>query len=286
MVGVDGRVVVVTGAGGGLGREHALLLASRGAHVVVNDLGSTREGSGAAAQPADETVKLIQDRGGQAIADHADISTSAGGSSVIDAALSHFGRIDAVVCNAGILRDSTFHKMSDQAWDAVLRVHLYGTYNVVRPAWPKMRDQGHGRVVVTTSISGTQGNFGQANYGAAKLGVVGLINTLALEGARYGITANAISPVADTRMTEDIITADKRERLAAEYVSPAVVHLVSDDCTDTGTIVVAGGGLYTRMEYAHGPGHRFDEVPTPEELAARWQDVMTLETITWGRPAI
>jgi NAD(P)-dependent dehydrogenase (short-subunit alcohol dehydrogenase family) len=282
MAGVEGRVVLVTGAGGGIGREHALLFAARGAKVVVNDLGSARDGSGAVSEMADETVQRITAAGGAAVASYDNVATPDGGAGVVQAALDTFGRLDVVVNNAGILRDRTLHKMADDEWDAVIRVHLYGTYHVTRAAWPHLREQQHGRVIVTTSTSGLYGNFGQANYGAAKLGVVGFVNTLAREGARYGITANAICPIAATRMTEDIMPADVLEQLDPAYVPPAVVHLASDECTDTGTIVLAGGGLYARVAYFQSPGQRFDHVPTPDELAAHWEDIMALENAALG----
>ena len=182
MAGVDGRAVVVTGAGGGLGRSHALLLARNGAKVVVNDLGASLDGLGAEHSAADDVVGEIVAAGGEAVASHDDVATTEGGAAIVRHAVESFGRIDAVVNNAGILRDRTFHKMTDEEWDAVLKVHLYGTFNVTRAAMPHFREQEYGRIVVTTSVTGLYGNFGQANYGAAKLGLVGLVNTLAIEG--------------------------------------------------------------------------------------------------------
>ena len=283
MAGVEGRVVAITGAGGGIGREHALLFARQGAKVVVNDLGGSRDGTGASSEMADETVQAIKDAGGEAVANYDDVATPAGGAGVVQSALDAFGRIDVVVNNAGILRDRTFHKMSDEEWTAVIDVHLHGTYNVTRAAWPHLREQGHGRVIVTTSTSGIYGNFGQSNYGTAKNGVVGLINTLALEGAKYDVTANAICPVAATRMTEDIMPEELLQNLDPAYVSPAVVHLASDECTDSGTIILAGGGLYTRVAYFQTPGRNFDHVPTPEELAEHWSAITDLEGAQLGR---
>ena len=205
MPGVQDRVVVVTGAGGGLGREYALTLAKEGASVVVNDLGGSRDGTGAGHNMADDVVKEIKDAGGRAVANYDSVAESEGAENIIKTALDEFGKIDGVVSNAGILRDGTFHKMTFENWDSVLKVHLYGGYNVIRAAWPHFREQSYGRVVVATSTSGLFGNFGQANYGAAKLGLVGLINTLAQEGAKYNIKANALAPIAATRMTEDIL---------------------------------------------------------------------------------
>ncbi len=213
MPGVQDRVIVVTGAGGGLGREYALTLAREGASVVVNDLGGSRDGSGAGHNMADEVVTEIKEAGGRAVANYDSVAEAEGAENIIKTALDEFGKVDGVVSNAGILRDGTFHKMTFENWDAVLKVHLYGGYNVLRAAWPHFREQSFGRVVVATSTSGLFGNFGQANYGAAKLGLVGLINTLAQEGAKYNIKANAVAPIAATRMTQDILPPEVFEKL-------------------------------------------------------------------------
>ena len=284
MASVEGRVVVVTGAGGGLGRQHALLFAERGAKVVVNDLGGNRAGEGAGSEMADATVADIEAAGGEAVANYDDVATSDGGRAVVQTALDAFGKVDVVVNNAGILRDVTFHKMEDAQWDAVLKVHLYGTYYVTRAAWPHLREQSFGRVLVTTSTSGLYGNFGQANYGTAKLGMVGLVNTLAHEGRKYGITANAIAPIAATRMTDDIFPEELKQQYDPAYVSPLVVHMASEECTDTGEVVLAGGGLYTRVRYFQGTGAQFEAVPSVDDLAARWGDVMSLEGAQPGIP--
>lgn len=284
MAGVEDRVVVVTGAGGGLGRQHALLFASRGARVVVNDLGGARDGSGAGTGMADAVVAEIAEAGGEAVPSYDSVATPEGGAAVITTALEAFGRIDVVVNNAGILRDVTFHKMTDEQWDAVLKVHLYGAYHVTHAAWPHLREQGHGRVVMTTSTSGLYGNFGQVNYGAAKLGLAGMVNSLALEGRRYGITANAVAPLAATRMTEDIMPADALAALDPAYVAPLVVHLASDECTTTGEVVLAGGGQYARVHYVQAKGAAFGEVPSVEDVAAAWDRIMDLEGAELGRP--
>jgi NAD(P)-dependent dehydrogenase (short-subunit alcohol dehydrogenase family) len=205
MPGVQDRVIVVTGAGGGLGRDYAMTLAREGASVVVNDLGGARDGSGAGSAMADHVVTEIREAGGRAVANYDSVATEEGAAGIIKTALDEFGAVHGVVSNAGILRDGTFHKMTSENWDAVLKVHLYGGYNVLRAAWPHFREQSYGRVVVATSTSGLFGNFGQTNYGAAKLGLVGLINSLAQEGAKYNIHANAVAPIAATRMTEDIL---------------------------------------------------------------------------------
>lgn len=283
MAGVKERVVIVTGAGGGLGRQHAKLFAAQGARVVVNDLGGSRDGDGASQEMADQVVEEILDEGGQAVASYHDVSTASGGRAVVGTALDTYGRVDVVVANAGILRDGTFHKMSDEQWDAVMRVHVYGTYHVTRAAYPHMREQGHGRVIVTTSTSGLFGNFGQGNYGAAKMALVGLVNTLAIEGAKYGVTANAIAPLAATRMTSDVLPEDALARLDPAFVSPAVVHLASDECGDTGMVILAGGGHYQRVALFATPGHRFDHVPSPGEVADRWQAITDLDGAELGR---
>jgi NAD(P)-dependent dehydrogenase (short-subunit alcohol dehydrogenase family) len=283
MAGVEGRVVAITGAGGGIGREHALLFGERGAKVVVNDLGGARDGTGGGSEMADETVRTIVDRGGEAVANYDDVASAEGGAGVVQAALDAFGRIDVVVCNAGILRDRSFHKMSDEEWDAVVKVHLYGTYHVIKAAWPHMREQSFGRIVVTTSTSGIYGNFGQANYGAAKLGVVGLVNTLAIEGAKYSITANAITPVATTRMTEDIFPDELQEQMDPRFVSPAVVHLASEECTDSGAIILAAGGRYSHIQYFQSPGHEFDHLPSVDEIAANWETITDMSAARPGR---
>lgn len=283
MAGVEGRVVVVTGAGGGLGRQHALLFAERGAKVVVNDLGSSRDGSGGDSGMADAVVAEITEAGGEAVASHHSVADPDGGDAIVQTALDAFEGIDVVVNNAGILRDVTFTKMSFDQWDTVMKVHLYGAYHVTKAAWGHFREQAHGRVLVTTSTSGLFGSFGQSNYGAAKLGLVGLVNSLALEGAKYNITANAIAPVAATRMTEDIFDDDALARLDPAWVSPAVVHLASDECTDTGTVVMAGGGTYARVAVMQAQGARFSEIPSPEQLANAWDSVTDLKGAAPGR---
>ena len=273
MAGVKGRVVVVTGAGGGLGREHAMLFAREGAKVVVNDLGVSRDGTGSGVVRADAVASEITDAGGEAVANYDNVATFGGGQRIIASALDAFGQIDIVVNNAGILRDKSFHKMTAEQWDDVLRVHLYGSFNVTRAAWPYMRQQQFGRVIVTTSTTGLWGNFGQANYGAAKLGMVGLINTLAVEGARYNITANAIAPLADTRMTADVLSEDVRAHLDPAFASPLIVLLASEECLDTGTVTLANGGLYARVALMQAKGVEFDHIPSVEELALAWDEI-------------
>jgi NAD(P)-dependent dehydrogenase (short-subunit alcohol dehydrogenase family) len=269
----EGRVAVVTGAGGGLGRSHALLLASRGAKVVVNDLGGNRAGEGGGSEMADNVVREIQDAGGEAVANYDGVHTWEGGQAIVQSAIDAFGRIDIVVNNAGILRDVSFAKLEEAQLDMVLKVHLYGGFHVARAAWPHLRENGYGRVINTTSGSGLYGNFGQSNYSAAKLGLVGLTRTLAIEGAKYGITSNVIAPVAASRMTEDIMPPQLLERLEPEYVSPLVAYLASEACTDTGRIYSVGGGYMARVAILEGEGATFDGVPTPDDVADKWDQL-------------
>lgn len=242
----DGRVAVVTGAGGGLGRAHALELGRRGAKVVVNDMGTSLSGDGVEQDRAAIVVKEIEELGGIAVPDTNSVATEAGGQAVIDTALSAFGRVDVVVNNAGILRDKTFHNTGPDDVDPVIDVHLKGAFNVTRPAWRHFREQGFGRVVVTSSSAGFFGNFGQSSYASAKLALVGLIKVLAIEGRKYDIKANAIGPVAQTRMTEgfDNPLAD---HLDPALVSAVVAYLCHDSCEPTGEILSAGGGRVARV---------------------------------------
>lgn len=270
---LDGRVAIVTGAGGGLGRSHALALAARGAKVVINDLGGSRDGSGAGSEMADAVVAEIVAAGGEAVANYDSVATPEGGQAIVQSALDAFGRIDIVINNAGILRDVSFAKLDPEALDLVLKVHLYGAFNVTRAAWDHMKEQKYGRVVSTASGSGLYGNFGQTNYAAAKLGIVGLTRSLAIEGAKYGITANAIAPVANSRMTEDIMPPQLLERLQPEHVSPLVVFLASEACSDTGHVYSVGGGYLARVAMVEGAGTTFDGVATPDDIAERWDDI-------------
>ena len=273
MPGVQDRVVVVTGAGGGLGREYALTLAKEGASVVVNDLGGARDGTGAGSAMADQVVAEIKDAGGRAVANYDSVAEAAGAENIVKTALDEFGAIHGVVSNAGILRDGTFHKMPFENWDAVLKVHLYGGYNVIRAAWPHFREQSFGRVVVATSTSGLFGNFGQANYSAAKLGLVGLINTLAQEGAKYNIKTNAVAPIAATRMTQDILPPEVFEKLTPEYVAPVVAYLCSEEVPDTGSVFIVGGGKVQRAALFQNEGVTFSNVPSVDDVATKWNEI-------------
>jgi len=229
---LDGKVALVTGAGGGLGRAHALLLAAEGASVVVNDLGGDRHGAGAGTNMADGVVSEIQAAGGSAVAHYGSVTDRDDAAGMVQAAVDNFGRLDILINNAGILRDKSFKNMSDEEWDIVIDVHLRGTYLATKQAWQQMIDQGEGgRIVMTSSTSGLIGNFGQTNYGAAKAGVAGFMRVLALEGMKYGITVNVLAPGAFSRMTEDVMpdAPDLEERMAPNKVSPTVVWLCTDD---------------------------------------------------------
>jgi NAD(P)-dependent dehydrogenase (short-subunit alcohol dehydrogenase family) len=280
MPGVQDRVVVVTGAGGGLGREYALTLAREGANVVVNDLGGSRDGTGGGSAMADKVVAEIRDAGGRAVANYDSVAEADGAANIIKTALDEFGAVHGVVSNAGILRDGTFHKMTSENWDAVLKVHLYGGYNVIRAAWPHFREQSYGRVVVATSTSGLFGNFGQTNYGAAKLGLVGLINTLALEGAKYNIHSNAVAPIAATRMTEDIMPKEVLEKLTPEFVAPVVAYLCTEENPDNGSVFVVGGGKVQHVALFGNEGANFDKPPTVQDVADQWGEITDLSAAT------
>jgi NAD(P)-dependent dehydrogenase (short-subunit alcohol dehydrogenase family) len=245
-IGFDGKVAIVTGAGGGLGRQHALLLASRGARVVVNDLGGSVTGEGSDLGPAEKVAQEIRDAGGEAVSDGHSVSTAEGGAAIVQTAVDAYGQIDIVVNNAGILRDKTFHNLTPELLEPVLDVHLKGAFYVTQPAWVRMREQGYGRVINTTSQSGVLGNFGQANYGAAKMGLVGLTRVLAIEGAKYNIKVNAIAPVARTRMTEELMGA-AAEKLDPDLVSPVVAWLASEDCSVTGEVFTVAAGRVGRF---------------------------------------
>ncbi|MFN7056496.1 SDR family oxidoreductase [Hyphomonas sp.] len=271
------RVVVVTGGGNGLGKCYAMEFAKRGAKVVVNDLGGTGTGAGADQIVAQKVVSEIQAMGGTAVANSDSVLE---GDKVVQTALDAFGRVDAVVNNAGFLRDGSFHKMTEADWDLVLKVHLYGSFAVTRAAWPYMRDQGFGRVVMTASGAGIYGNFGQANYAAAKLGLHGLAQTLAHEGRAKGILVNTIAPVAASRLTSTVMPPEVLEGLKPEYVSPLVLLLCSENHTETGQLFEVGGGWIARIRWQQSNGARFDsdEGFSAEELSARWDEVQNFDS--------
>ena len=270
----DGRVAVITGAGGGLGRAHAHLLAARGASVVVNDLGGTVAGQGGDSAAAASVVREIIAAGGRALANFDDIATPEGAQRLIDAALGTFGRVDILVNNAGILRDKTLHKLAPEDFLAVIRVHLLGTAWCSRAALVPMQAQRYGRIIMTTSAAGLYGNFGQSNYGAAKMGVVGLMNTLKVEGAKFGITVNTIAPVALTRMTEGLPFARMLADATPERVSAGVAWLASEACTETGVILAAGAGYFSTVRLVEGAGvHAPADAVSPEYVAAHWDAI-------------
>jgi NAD(P)-dependent dehydrogenase (short-subunit alcohol dehydrogenase family) len=252
-LGYDGKVAIITGAGGGLGRSHALELARRGARIVVNDLGGSVSGEGGDKGPAQTVVDEIEALGGEAVADTNSVATPDGGKAVVQTALDAFGTIDIVVNNAGILRDKTFHNMTPELLEPVIQVHLLGAFYVTQPAWLVMREKGYGRVVNTSSNSGILGNFGQSNYGAAKMGLVGFTRVLANEGRKYGIKANAIAPVAKTRMTEELMGAFG-DKISPEEVTPTVCFLAHEDCPVTGEVYSVAGGVVARYFIGLTPG--------------------------------
>jgi len=269
----DGKVAVVTGAGQGLGRSHALLLAQRGAKVVVNDLGGALDGTGASAGPAAEVVETITKNGGEAVASTDNVATPEGAAAIIQTALDSFGRVDIVVNNAGILRDRSFGKMTVEEFDAVIAVHVRGAFLVTRAAFPHMKEQAYGRIVNTSSPAGLFGNFGQANYSTAKMGLVGFTKTLAIEGARANIKANAIAPIAWTRMTESILPPEFETKFSVERISPLVAYLAHESCETTGEVFSVGGGRVARVFVAEGPGWRTDDI-TPEAIRDNWEAII------------
>lgn len=250
----DGKVVIVTGAGVGLGREYALEFASRGASVIVNDLGAARDGSGASKSAADTVVEEIQKQGGKAAANYDDVSTPEGGKSIVQTAVDAFGTVDVLVNNAGILRDKSFMKMTVEEWDAIMSVHLRGAFCVTQPALAVMRQNNYGRIIVTSSTSGLFGNFGQSNYGAAKMGLVGLMNVLKLETSKYNVNINAIAPNAYSRMTEDLLPKELAAKLHAKFNVPMVVYLCSEESQENGSIFAMGAGWYAKTAIVCAPG--------------------------------
>ncbi|MDD5712727.1 MAG: SDR family oxidoreductase [Smithellaceae bacterium] len=276
----DGRVAIVTGAGAGLGRTYALEFARRGAKVVVNDLGGARDGSGASQSAADKVVDEIKALGGQAVANYDSVATVAGGENIVKTAVDAFGKVDILINNAGILRDKSFVKMTEDEWDLVVSVHLRGAFCVSRPAFNVMRENGYGRIVNTTSGAGLYGNFGQANYSAAKMGLVGLMNVLNIEGAKYNIKTNTIAPVAASRLTEDVLPPDLFGKLKPEYVMPLVLFLASEANVDSGMIFNCGAGWYSRTAIVCAKGVTIGDGKRPiavEEIQAQWNAIKGLD---------
>jgi NAD(P)-dependent dehydrogenase (short-subunit alcohol dehydrogenase family) len=269
----DDRVVIVTGAGNGLGRSHALEFARRGARVVVNDLGGARDGSGASGDAADAVVRQIIDEGGEAIANGANVAHYAEVEALVGEAVDRWGRVDVLVNNAGILRDKTFAKMDLGDFQLVLDVHLTGSVNCTKAVWERMREQQYGRIVMTSSSSGIYGNFGQTNYGAAKMALVGFMNSLALEGGKYGIRVNALAPIAATRMTEDLMTKEVLSLLEPEAVTPAVIFLASEEAPSR-QILAAGAGVFARVVIQETPGvFLAQDRRDAEHVASAWERI-------------
>ena len=275
---LDGKVAIVTGAGGGLGREHALLLASEGAAVVVNDLGGDRTGGGKGSSMADKVVDEIKAAGGEAAACYDSVATLEGGENIVKSAIDAFGKADILINNAGILRDKTLAKLDEQDWDSVISVHLKGTYCTARPMFVHLKERGEGGVIVnTSSTSGLIGNFGQTNYGAAKAGIAGFTRCLALEGKKYGIRVWGLVPVAVTRMTEDLPgmgSDDMRDRMNPKLVSPAVLYMVSDLSKDkTGKFIFAGGGRVAELKVVSSSGIKKGAELTAQDIADSEGDI-------------
>lgn len=282
MVDFKDRVAIVTGAGGGLGKQHALLLAQLGAAVVVNDLGGAVDGTGGGSAAADAVVAEIESAGGAAVAEYSSVATPDGGAAIAQKALDEYGRLDVVINNAGILRDRSFAKMSAEEVDVVLDVHLRGAFYVTMAAFPHMKEQAYGRVIVTSSGSGLFGNFGQANYGAAKAGLIGLMNVLAIEGVKYGIQVNSVAPIAATRMTEGLLggIAAAPDAFEAAQVSPAVAYLASESCPLTGEIWSVGGGTVSRVFIGLGRGYAkppSDGALTVEDIEAHLDQIRSTD---------
>ena len=272
-LGYDGKVAIITGAGGGLGRQHALLLAKRGALVVVNDLGGSIDGSGTDASAAQKVVDEIKAAGGEAVADHNSVATPEGGAAIVKTAVDAYGKVDIVINNAGILRDKSFHNMTPDLMNPVFDVHLKGAFHVTQPAYLIMREQGYGRIISTSSAAGIFGNFGQTNYGAAKMGLVGFTRVLAVEGAKFNNKANAIAPLALTRMTETLM-GNLADKLGPQEVTPIVAMLAHEDCPVSGNIFSVGGGRVANVFIGETqgytkPGH------TLEDLRDNWDAIMS-----------
>ncbi|MFL2696412.1 MAG: SDR family oxidoreductase [Candidatus Actinomarina sp.] len=275
-VSFENRVVIVTGAGNGLGKAYALDLGKRGAKVVVNDLGGAVDGSGAGNTPADEVVNEIIANGGEAVANYDSVATEEGGESIVQTAIDSFGTVDAVINNAGILRDKSFANMTEEEFSLIIEVHLKGTYFVTHPAFKVMKENNYGRIVNVASPSGIFGNFGQSNYGAAKMGIVGLTNVLAIEGAKYNIKVNVIAPTAYTRMTEALLPEDVGKLFSAELVTPMVTYLASEACEPTHEIFGVAAGRFARIGIITHEGYVNTEA-TAEDIASNIEEIRTIK---------
>ena len=279
-VNFENRTVIVTGAGNGLGKAYALELGSRGAKVVVNDLGGSVDGSGSASSPADDVVNEIIKNGGEAIANYDSVATKEGGESIVQSALDNFGTVDAVINNAGILRDKSFANMSEDELSLILDVHLKGTFFVSQPAFKVMKENNYGRIVNVASPSGLFGNFGQSNYGAAKMGIVGLTNVLSIEGAKYNIKVNVIAPTAYTRMTEALLPEDVGKLFSAELVTPMVVYLASEACEPAHEIFGVAAGRFARIGIITHNGY-VNTSATAEDISENIEEIRTIKDGTY-----
>jgi NAD(P)-dependent dehydrogenase (short-subunit alcohol dehydrogenase family) len=276
----DGRVAIVTGAGAGLGRTYALALAEKGANVVVNDLGGSRDGSGAGTNAADAVVAEIKKAGGNAVANYDSVATKEGGENIVKTALDAFGKVDILINNAGILRDKSLMKIEEPEWDIVLAVHLKGAFCVTQPAFKVMKENGYGRIINTASGAGLYGNFGQSNYCSAKMGLVGLMNNVCIEGAKYNIKCNTIAPIAASRLTEDILPPSLCEKLQPEFVTPLVLYLVSEQNQDTKMIFNCAAGWFSRTEVLCAPGICIGDGKrkiNAEEIRDNWGSITSLD---------
>jgi len=275
----DNKVAVVTGAGGGLGKAYALLLASRGAKVVVNDLGGTFDGSGSDATPAQQVVDEIKAAGGEAVANYDSVAEWESAQKTINTAVENYGRLDILINNAGILRDKSILKMEMEDYRKIMSVHLDGTFFCTKAAFAIMKEQAYGRIVSTASAAGLYGNFGQTNYGAAKMGIAGMMNCVAQEGGRYNIKANTIVPTAGTRLTFTVMPEDVIGKVKPEYVAPVVAWLCSEECNETAKMISAGGGYFSRAAVVEGPGVVFDSTKeiTVEMIVEKLDQIMNLE---------
>ncbi|NLR41065.1 MULTISPECIES: SDR family oxidoreductase [unclassified Novosphingobium] len=269
----DGRVAIVTGAGGGLGRAHALMLASRGARVLVNDLGSSAAGAGTDAGPAAKVVEEIRAAGGEAVVNTDSVID---GARLVEAALDHFGQIDIIINNAGFLRDVGFHRMTEQDWSDLYDVHLLGAFRIVHAAWPRLRDQSYGRIINTSSAAGIYGNFGQVNYGTFKLALHGFTQALAVEGRARNIHVNSIAPAADSRLTRTVMTPEQLAPMRAELVSPLVGWLAHETCSETGSLFEVGGGWVSKLRWQRTRGERIGggEDFSPEQVRDAWSTIV------------
>jgi 3-hydroxyacyl-CoA dehydrogenase/3a,7a,12a-trihydroxy-5b-cholest-24-enoyl-CoA hydratase len=276
MLRFEGKVALVTGAGRGLGRAHALMLAARGAKVLVNDLGTGGAGEGHDATPAQSVVDEIRAAGGQAQVNGESVVE---GGRIVQAALDHFGRLDIVVNNAGFLRDVAFHKMTASDWDTLYEVHLLGAFRIIHAAWPRMREQAYGRIVNTSSAAGIYGNFGQVNYGTFKLALHGMTQPLAVEGKARGIHVNTIAPAADSRLTRTVMTADQLAPMRPDLVSPLVAWLCHESCPETGGLFEVGGGYIAKLRWERSAGMRLDltGADAVENIAAAWGQITSFE---------